>query len=128
MTERIQIYKCLVCGIVVEVLDGGAGELVCCGQLMQRCHAWTEDAAVEKHVPVVESEAGGVRVRVGKAGGHPMAPKHYIQWIEVLAGDNAYRQFLWPGQPPEARFPVSGEGIVAREFCNIHGLWKGEQR
>lgn len=123
MTEALQIYKCLVCGIVAEVLDGGAGEPVCCGQPMERMEAKTADAATEKHVPVVEAIDGGIRVTVGSVA-HPMEDQHFIQWIEVLAGDKAYRQFLHPGQEPVAEFPLPAEGVTVREFCNIHGLWQ----
>ena len=125
MTERMQIYKCSVCGIVAEVLDGGAGELVCCGQPMQLMTARTEDSTKEKHVPYVEKVAGGVKVRVGQNEAHPMLDKHWIQWIEVVVDGAQHRQFLNPSQAPEAFFPVTGENITAREFCNLHGLWKG---
>jgi superoxide reductase len=125
MTMRLQICKCPVCGIVAEVLDGGAGELVCCGQPMQVLQHKTQDATTEKHVPFVEPTAGGIKVRVGQNTAHPMEPKHWIQWIEVIADGRAYRQFLSPGQAPEAEFPVTGKDIVARELCNLHGLWKG---
>ncbi len=122
-TERQQVYKCQVCGIIAEVLDGGAGELVCCGQPMQLLVENTVDAAKEKHVPVVEAADGGVKVKVGSAA-HPMEEKHYIEWIEVIADGRVYRQFLKPGDAPEAFFPVEAAGVVAREYCNLHGLWK----
>ena len=125
MTERMQIYKCEVCGIVVEVLDGGAGECICCGQPMQLLPEKTEDAATEKHVPHIEPAAGGVKVRVGQNAAHPMEAKHRIQWIELIVDGKAYRQFLNPGDAPEAFFPVTGENVSAREYCNLHGLWKG---
>ena len=125
MTDVMQIYKCQVCGIVVEVLDKGAGELVCCGQPMQLLEEKTKDATTEKHVPYVEKVEGGLRVRVGQNEAHPMLEKHWIQWIEVRVDGKAYRQFLKPGDKPEAFFPVTGEQIVARELCNIHGLWRG---
>ena len=126
MTEQLQIHKCNVCGIVVEVLEKGAGELVCCGEPMVCQEAKTEDATVEKHVPYIERTDTGVRVRIGQNQAHPMIEKHYIQWIELLAGGKAYRQFLKPGDEPAAEFPVTGEDLSAREMCNIHGLWKGE--
>ena len=122
-TERQQVYKCQVCGIIAEVLDGGAGELVCCGQPMQLLVENTVDAAKEKHVPVVEAADGGVKVKVGSTA-HPMEEKHYIEWIEVIADGRVYRQFLKPGDAPEAFFPVEAAGVVAREYCNLHGLWK----
>jgi len=126
MTEKLQVYKCDVCGNVVEVLDSGAGELVCCGQPMTLQREKTEDAATEKHVPFIEQIDGGYRVRVGQNAAHPMEQKHYVQWIELLADGKACRQFLEPGDAPEAVFSVSGENVSAREYCNIHGLWKGQ--
>lgn len=125
MTKRLEVYKCQVCGIVVEVLDGGAGAVVCCGQSMQLLDAKTEDSTKEKHVPYVEKSEGGITVRVGQNEAHPMLDKHWIQWIEVLVDGKSYRQFLNPGDKPEAFFPVTGETITARELCNVHGLWKG---
>ena len=124
-TEQLQVYKCEVCGIIAEVLEGGAGELVCCGQPMQRLDEKTEDASTEKHVPYIERIEGGVKVRVGQNAAHPMEEKHYIQWIELLADGKAYRQFLEPGDAPEAVFSVTADNLSARELCNIHGLWKG---
>lgn len=122
MTELLQVYKCEVCGNIVEMIHAGQGELVCCGQPMKLFIANTVDAAKEKHVPVKEAVDGGLKVKVGSVA-HPMEEKHYIEWIEVLVDGKAYRQFLKPGQAPEAFFPVSGE-FTAREYCNLHGLWK----
>jgi len=126
MTEKMQVHKCDVCGNVVEVLDHGAGELVCCGQPMTLQQEKTEDAATEKHVPFLEQIEGGYKVRVGQNAAHPMEEKHYIQWIELLVDGKSCRQFLQPGDAPEAVFHVSGENVSAREYCNIHGLWKGQ--
>jgi len=108
---------------MVEVLRGGVGELVCCGQPMKKLVENTVDAAKEKHVPVIEKTDGGVRVKIGSVP-HPMEEKHYIEWIEVIVDGKAYREFLKPGDAPEATFPVSGAQITAREHCNLHGLWK----
>jgi superoxide reductase len=83
----------------------------------------TTDAAEEKHVPVLESADGGTRVKVG-AVPHPMEEKHYIEWVELTAGERTYRQYLNPGDPPEAVFPVEPEEVTARNACNLHGLWK----
>ena len=124
MTERLQVYKCEVCGNIVEVLHEGKGELVCCKQPMKLFVENTVDAAKEKHVPVVEKTADGVKVKVGSVD-HPMEEKHYIEWIEIIADGKAYRQFLNPGQVPEATFNISAEQVTAREYCNLHGLWKG---
>ncbi|HPQ43378.1 MAG TPA: desulfoferrodoxin [Syntrophales bacterium] len=123
MTERLQIYKCEVCGNIVEMLHGGKGELVCCNQPMKLFKENTVDAAKEKHVPVKEASAGGIKVKVG-AVPHPMEEKHYIEWIEVISDGKAYRQFLKPGDVPEAEFKIEGDQITLREYCNIHGLWK----
>ena len=122
MAEKLEIYKCEVCGNIVEMVHGGKGELVCCGQPMKRFIENTVDAAKEKHVPVKEKIAGGLKVKVGSVP-HTMEEKHYIEWVEIVAGDKAYRQFLKPGEAPEAFFPVEGE-FTAREYCNLHGLWK----
>jgi superoxide reductase len=124
MTARKQIYKCDVCGNIVEVLHAGEGELVCCGQSMKLFEENTVDAAREKHVPVIDKSAGGVKVKVGSVP-HPMEEKHYIEWIEIVDGDKSCRRFLKPGQEPEAAFNMPGEAVFAREYCNIHGLWKG---
>jgi superoxide reductase len=122
--ERMQVHKCRECGIIVEVLDAGAGALACCGKPMDLLRENTVDAAKEKHVPVIEEVAGGVKVKVGSVA-HPMETKHFIEWIEVIADGKAYRQFLQPGQDPEATFPVEAQAVTAREYCNLHGLWKG---
>ena len=123
MAKRDEVYKCEVCGNIVEALHGGGGELVCCGQPMKLMKENTTDAAKEKHVPVVEKVEGGVKVKIGSVA-HPMEEKHYIEWIEIIADGKAYRQFLAPGQAPEAMFPVEAAKITAREYCNLHGLWK----
>jgi superoxide reductase len=124
MAEKLEVYKCNVCGNIVEVLHGGQGELVCCGQPMVRLVENTVDAAKEKHVPVVEKVDAGVKVKVGEVA-HPMEEKHFIEWVEVIADGKVYRQFLNPGETPEATFNVEAEQITAREYCNLHGLWKG---
>ena len=123
MAEKLQVYKCELCGNIVEVLHAGAGELVCCGQPMRLLTENTVDAAKEKHVPVIEKVAGGYKVKVG-AIAHPMEEKHYIEWIELLADGKAYRQFLNPGDAPEAVFAVEAAAVSAREYCNLHGLWR----
>ena len=123
MAERLEIYKCEKCGNIVEVLDGGPGELVCCEEPMKLYVENTVDAAKEKHVPVVEKIDGGFKVSVGSVA-HPMEEKHYIQWIEVIADGKAYRKFLNPGDTPEAEFMIDAASITAREYCNVHGLWK----
>ena len=125
MAKKLEIYKCSVCGNIVEVLHGGAGELVCCGQPMENLAAKAADEGKEKHVPVIEEIDGGIKVKVGSVP-HPMEEKHHIEWIEILADGKAYRQFLSPGEAPEAVFNVEAKEITAREHCNIHGLWEGK--
>ena len=120
--EKLEIYKCGVCGNTVEVLHVGGGQLVCCGQPMNLLKENTQDASLEKHVPVVEKIEKGIKVKVGSAV-HPMEEKHYIQWIEVIAADKVLRKFLKPGDAPDAEFEISDEDIKVRELCNIHGLW-----
>ena len=123
MATRLEIYKCELCGNIVEVLTGGDGELVCCGQPMKLLGEKTADAATEKHVPVIEQIADGYRAKVGSVP-HPMVEDHYIEWIELLADGKAYRQFLQPGDAPEAIFLIDAAEVGAREHCNKHGLWK----
>ena len=123
MAERYQVYKCDLCGNIVEVLHGGAGELVCCGQPMKLFTENTVDAAQEKHVPVIEKVDGGFKVKVGEVA-HPMEEKHWIEFIEIIADGKVYRQFLNPGDAPEAFFNIAAENVTAREYCNLHGLWK----
>jgi len=123
MTQKLEIYKCEVCGNIVEVVTAGGGELVCCGEPMKLYEENTVDAAKEKHVPVIEKIKGGYKVSVGSVA-HPMEEKHFIEWIEIIADGKAYRQFLNPGDTPEAVFMIDAAQITAREYCNVHGLWK----
>jgi len=123
MAEKLEIYKCEACGNIIEVLHGGQGELVCCDQPMNLIKENTVDAAKEKHVPVTEKIEGGVKVKLGDVA-HPMEEKHYIEWIEIIADGKAYRQFLNPGEAPEATFNVEADQVTARGYCNLHGLWK----
>lgn len=125
MTKVREIYKCEICGNIVEVLHAGVGELVCCGQPMKRMEEKTEDSSVEKHVPYVEKTQDGVLIKVGQNQDHPMEEKHYIEWIQVIVDDISYRKFLKPSDKPQADFRIKADKITkAREYCNIHGLWK----
>ena len=124
MTELLQIYLCEICGNMVEVVQNGAGTLVCCGEDMTLLEERTADATKEKHVPVIEKTSDGVKVKVGSVP-HPMADAHYIEWIEIIADGKVYCQILKPGDEPEATFCIDAEKITAREHCSIHGLWKG---
>jgi len=123
MTNKNEVYKCPLCGNIVEVLHTGAGELVCCGQPMDLMGENTVDAAKEKHVPVVEKVDNGYKVSVGSVA-HPMEEKHWIEWIELIADGKVYRQNLAPGQAPEATFCVDAADVTARAYCNLHGHWK----
>ena len=123
MTKRREIYRCPICGNIVEVLNHGAGELVCCGKPMILQKENTTDAAQEKHVPVVEKTDFGYRVKVGSVE-HPMLDEHYIQWIELLTPTSVLRCELKPGCKPESTFITSEECLCVREYCNLHGLWK----
>ena len=121
-----QVYKCEHCGIIVEGLHGGGGDLVCCGEKMKLFVENTVDASKEKHVPVIEKTAKGYLVKIGSVP-HPMEEKHYIEFIELIIGENIYRKFLKPGDKPEAEFEVSSSGtVMAREYCNLHGLWAAQ--
>ncbi|MBU4261385.1 MAG: desulfoferrodoxin [Proteobacteria bacterium] len=123
MTKQLEVYKCELCGNIVEVLHTGAGELVCCGQPMKLFVENTVDAAKEKHVPVIEKIDGGYKVKLGSVP-HPMEEKHYIEWIELVAGNKVLRQFLKPGDAPEATFQTTAKDVYARAYCNLHGLWR----
>jgi superoxide reductase len=125
MAKKLQVYKCERCGNIVEVLHGGVGTLVCCNEPMKLLEEQTADASTEKHVPVIEKVEGGYRVKVGSVP-HPMEEEHCIEWIQLLTDGGAYRQFLKAGDEPEAMFEVTADKVSAREFCNVHGLWKGE--
>lgn len=123
MTKLKQVYKCMLCGNIVEVLHEAGGELACCGQAMNLLTENTVDASREKHVPAVEKTANGYLVKVGSVA-HPMEEKHFIEFIELIADGIVYRKHLKPGDKPEAEFCVKAETVEAREYCNLHGLWK----
>lgn len=123
MAERYEVYKCELCGNIIEVVHSSFGQLVCCGKSMTLLKENTTDAAIEKHVPVIEKISGGVKVSVGSVA-HPMISEHYIEWIEIIADGKVCRKYLNPGDTPEAVFNIEAENITAREYCNLHGLWK----
>jgi superoxide reductase len=123
MTERMQIFKCDVCGNIIEVVNEGVGQLVCCGEPMILLEVHSSDQGYEKHVPVIERTPKGVKIKVG-ANPHPMLEEHHIEWIEICYGNGvSQRKFLKAGDPPEVEFCVPAAKIKAREHCNIHGLW-----
>lgn len=122
MTKRLQVYKCEVCGNIVEVLHEGEGELVCCDQPMKLLEEKTEEQGKEKHLPVMEKTDKGVQLKVGSIP-HPMEEKHFIEWVAVETDKGVFRKFLKPAEKPEAEFEIRGDILQAREYCNIHGLW-----
>jgi superoxide reductase len=123
MTGQLQVYKCSICGNIVEVLHTGKGELVCCGQPMELLTEKTEDTGREKHVPVMEKIDKGIKIKVGDVP-HPMETEHYIEWVEVITDTGNYRKFLKPGNKPEAEFEIEATDVTLREYCSVHGLWK----
>lgn len=125
MAKRNETYKCSICGNIVAVEHGAGGTLVCCGKPMNLLPEKSADSATEKHVPVIEKIDGGYKVTVGSTL-HPMVEDHYIEWIELLAFGKSYFQYLKPGDEPVAVFMTDAKDVSAREYCNKHGLWKGE--
>ena len=122
MAELNGIYKCTICGNIVEGVHAGGGTLHCCGQPMKHFRENTTDGAKEKHVPVIEKQDGGYLVKVGDVD-HPMTAEHWIEWIELIADGRVYRQYLAPTDKPQAFFAIQAEKVTAREYCNLHGLW-----
>ena len=126
MAKFQKIYKCKKCGNIVDILHEGPGALVCCGVEMVLIEENSVDAANEKHVPIIEKTENGIIVKVGEVD-HPMADEHYIEWIEVINGGYSQKKFLKPGDKPQAEFYVPfNENLVARSYCNLHGLWKSK--
>lgn len=124
MARMKGIYKCEVCGNIVEVLHEGGGNLFCCGKEMRYFEENTTEGAKEKHLPVIEKTENGYLVKVGSVE-HPMEDKHYIEWIELIADGVSYRRFLKPGDKPIAEFCIKeANNLQAREYCNLHGLWR----
>ena len=125
MTIQRQVYRCNVCGNMVEVLRDAGGILVCCGQNMELLNENTTEASLEKHVPVIENTGGETLVKVGSID-HPMEEKHHIEWVELHTSKFIYRKYLKAGEKPEALFKSTEDVLYAREYCNIHGLWKSK--
>ena len=127
--QRKEIYKCNICGKVIEILNAGAPETICCGQAMELKAEQTADWKGEKHVPKITIDGNKITVDVGISMGtpHPMTDEHWIMWIELQCKDDCYkRKFLKPGDEPKAVFVVADtSGLKAREYCNLHGLWAG---
>jgi superoxide reductase len=120
-----QLYRCAICGNVVEIVYAGAEALVCCGEPMTLMVENSVDASKEKHVPVIEGNEQSITVKVGSAP-HPMLPEHYIAFIEVITKDDmVLRAELKPGLLPEAVFPIALSNVMfVREYCTLHGIWK----
>jgi len=121
--KRAQVYRCTKCSTIVEILVPGRPSLVHCGQPMELLEEQVADPAEDKHVPVIEKVDGGYKVKVGSTA-HPMTKGHYIVWIELIADGKIYREYLDPGDTPEATFHIEAKEVSAREYCNLHGLWK----
>ena len=121
-TNVREVYRCAICGGIVEVLHEGM-VMQCCGQPMTLLKENTTDGAREKHVPVVEPVEGGYRVTVGSVE-HPMLAEHFIEWIELVTDSHVYRKELNPGEKPEAVFLTDARQVFARAYCNLHGLWR----
>jgi superoxide reductase len=119
----MRVYKCNICGNIVEVLHAGIGKLVCCGQPMELLEERATGEGKEKHVPVVEKAGNLVKIRVGEVL-HPMEEAHFIEWVELIAGDKVYREFLKPGDAPMVVLAAPAGRVSARAYCNIHGLWE----
>jgi superoxide reductase len=125
MTQLNQIYKCNICGNIVEVVHVGVGQLVCCGEPMELLIEKTEDAGKEKHVPVIEQQGNELKVKIGEIP-HPMEENHYIEWVEILCDKGCFKKSLKPGDGPEAFFVVDCSNYIVRIYCNVHGLWKSK--
>ena len=123
MTELLQVYRCKICGNIVELVHSGAGELVCCGQPMKLQTENTVDADHEKHVPVIEKTENGYLIKIGQTP-HPMTQEHYIEWIEIITESGSHKNFLKPNDKPESEFCISNEPLSVRAYCNLHRLWK----
>ena len=129
--KQKSVYKCEVCGKVIEILNSGVPETICCAKPMVLMEEKTADWKGEKHVPKITIDGNKVTIDVGVSMGtpHPMTNEHYIMWIELICNDNCYkRQMLTPGMEPKAVFVVADpSGLIAREYCNLHGLWRGTE-
>lgn len=123
MTQINQIYRCNICGNMVEMVHSGAGQLVCCGQPMELLEGKTKDEGLEKHSPVLERAGNVLKIKIGSIA-HPMENSHFIEWIEVISGNKTFKKFLQPKDSPEAQFENIGQKVFVRSYCNIHGLWK----
>ncbi len=126
MTKTNEVYKCMVCGNIVEMVHSGAGELVCCGKLMNIQTENIVEAATEKHIPVIEKTGNKLKITVGEVN-HPMEESHFIEWIEVITKEGVFRNNLTPSDEPVAEFEINTDDFVVRAYCNLHGLWSNKK-
>ena len=122
MKEKVNYFKCPVCGNIIEVVNGDINRVKCCNKELELLVANTTDGATEKHVPVYEIDNNEIIVKVGETI-HPMEEKHYIMWISLVTDEKVIRVTLKPGDEPIVRFPYI-KGAIIYEYCNLHGLWK----
>ncbi len=122
MIERMQVYKCDICGNTIDIAHVGGGELVCCNQPMTLMEEKSADQGLEKHLPVIEKADKRLKIRVGSTA-HPMEEKHFIEWIETVTEDAVSRKYLKPGDQPERSFCYKQDMLKVRAYCNLHGLW-----
>jgi superoxide reductase len=125
MRNKVVFYRCEICGNLVELINRGGGELVCCGQPMAELKPNTVDASVEKHVPTVTRKDDKLYIQIGSVP-HPMIPQHYIEWVAVVSDNAVQRIALVPGLEPKAEVVDTGQEVDVYAYCNIHGLWKAE--
>lgn len=123
--KKYSVLKCEKCGNLVEALSDGHAPLMCCGEKMVELEEKTADKTTEKHVPIIEKVEGGYKVVVGSTA-HPMTEAHLIEWIELVTEDSVLRGYLTPDSAPEYTFITDKKALYAREYCNLHGLWKSE--
>ena len=123
----MKVFKCMTCGnVIIKDKDDGSVP-ICCGAPMKELKANTEDAAVEKHVPVLKFAANMVMVTCGEVL-HPMEEKHYIEFIAIETDKGVKTEYLKPGDDPICSFTLDeGELFLgAYAYCNLHGLWKNK--
>ena len=123
----MKFYICEHCGNLISFVKDQGVPVVCCGQKMTELVPNTTDAAVEKHVPVIEVNGATVTVKVSTVA-HPMVEKHYIEWVALETKQGSQLKYLHPEEAPETTFALStgDEVVAAYAYCNLHGLWKKE--
>jgi len=131
MAEKLDMYKCDDCGMIIQVIIEGDGKLVCCDEEMELLvpHGLSDEMLNEKHIPVFvksDTEEGG-EIRIGSMP-HPMIPEHYIMFAEAIAPDKSHfkLKYLNPGDEPKMLLKHSLDKISAKIYCNLHGLWEAQ--